>query len=100
MRCNSDTLRIPFCFAIEVVNWHITSVSVYPMSARRLQLLRAHSSNLAGLLSLIATFGMVSPVTAIVLEAENGTLTGNCHATTAVSGYSGTGYVTGFQSAN
>ncbi|HLZ54614.1 MAG TPA: CBM35 domain-containing protein, partial [Verrucomicrobiae bacterium] len=43
---------------------------------------------------------MVSPATAMVLEAENGTLTGNCHVTTAVSGYSGTGYVTGFQSAN
>ena len=70
------------------------------MSARRLPLLRAHASVLAGLLSLIATFGMVSPATAIVLEAENGTLTGNCHVTTAVSGYSGTGYVTGFQSTN
>lgn len=70
------------------------------MSARRHPLLRAHTFAFAGRLSLIATFGMVSPANAIVLEAENGTLTGNCHVTTAVSGYSGTGYVTGFQSSN
>src|ERR1043166_8519798 len=34
---------------------------------------------------------------AINLEAENGVLTPNLHVTTSVSGYSGAGYVTGFQ---
>jgi mannan endo-1,4-beta-mannosidase len=51
-------------------------------------------------LFLFATFFYLPSAAAIVLEAENGTLTGNCHVTTAVSGFSGTGYVTGFQSTN
>ena len=52
---------------------------------------------------LLVSFTILSSRTgsaAIVLEAENGTLTGVAHVTTAVSGYSGTGYVTGLQSAN
>ncbi len=36
----------------------------------------------------------------ITLEAENGTLTGNCRVANTVAGYSGAGYVTAFQNAN
>jgi mannan endo-1,4-beta-mannosidase len=36
----------------------------------------------------------------ILLEAESATLTGNAYVSTAAPGYSGTGYVTGLQSAN
>lgn len=70
------------------------------MSARCYPLFRARVLALTGLFSLIANFGILPTTAAIVLEAENGTFTGNCHVSTAVSGYSGTGYVTGFQSAN
>ncbi len=37
--------------------------------------------------------------TALLLEAENGTLTGNAYVSAAVRGYSGSGYVTGLQEA-
>jgi mannan endo-1,4-beta-mannosidase len=36
----------------------------------------------------------------ISLEAENGTLTGNTYVSTTAPGYSGTGYVTGFQTSS
>lgn len=49
-----------------------------------------------GLLAVLAVKATAAP---IVMEAENGTLTGNAYVSTAVSGYSGTGYVTGLQSA-
>lgn len=61
---------------------------------------RARAFACAVLLFLFETSGFLPPATAVVLEAENGMLTGNCHVSTAVSGYSGTGYVTGFQSTN
>ena len=53
-----------------------------------------------GLLAILAVAASEASAAPTVLEAENGTLTGNAHVSTAVSGYSGTGYVTGLQSAN
>ena len=58
------------------------------------------SAVVLALLTLLAG-GVTRAIAApIVLEAENGTLTGSAYVSTAVSGYSGTGYVTGLQSAN
>jgi mannan endo-1,4-beta-mannosidase len=51
-----------------------------------------------GLPVLLALAAVEASAAPIVLEAENGTLTGNAYVSTAVSGYSGTGYVTGLQS--
>ena len=53
-----------------------------------------------GLLTTLAFFCNGAGAQDIVLEAENGTLTGLAYVSTAVPGYSGTGYVTGLQSAN
>jgi mannan endo-1,4-beta-mannosidase len=53
-----------------------------------------------GLLAILAVAASEASAAPMVLEAENGTLTGNAYVSTAVSGYSGTGYVTGLQSAN
>jgi mannan endo-1,4-beta-mannosidase len=53
-----------------------------------------------GLLVVLAVAGIGAAAAPIVLEAENGTLTGNAYVSTAVSGYSGNGYVTGLQSPN
>ena len=94
------TCQIHFYFAFVFVTCHITSTSIYFMSPRRAPFSRTHAFALTGLLSLIATFGIVPSAMAIVLEAENATLTGLAHVTTAVSGYSGTGYVTSLQSTN
>ena len=53
-----------------------------------------------GLPVVLAVAAVEASAAPMVLEAENGTLTGNAYVSTAVSGYSGTGYVTGLQSAN
>ena len=53
-----------------------------------------------GLSALLAVGAIEAAAASMVLEAENGTLTGNAYVSTAVSGYSGTGYVTGLQSAS
>jgi mannan endo-1,4-beta-mannosidase len=53
-----------------------------------------------GLLAILAVAASEASAAPMVLEAENGILTGNAYVSTAVSGYSGTGYVTGLQSAN
>ena len=53
-----------------------------------------------GLLAVLAVAAVEASAAPMLLEAENGTLTGNAYVTTAVSGYSGTGYVTGLQSAS
>lgn len=55
---------------------------------------------LLSLLAALALFCIGACAQAIVLEAENATLTGLAYVTTAVPGYSGTGYVTGLQSTN
>ena len=52
-----------------------------------------------GLLAVLAVAAVEASAAPMLLEAENGTLTGNAYVSTAVSGYSGTGYVTGLQSA-
>ena len=51
-----------------------------------------------GLLAILAVAASRASAAPTVLEAENGTLTGNAYVSTAVSGYSGGGYVTGLQS--
>jgi mannan endo-1,4-beta-mannosidase len=51
-----------------------------------------------GLLALFAIAAGRAAAAPLALEAENGTLTGNAYVSTAVSGYSGSGYVTGLQS--
>ena len=48
----------------------------------------------------VAAFALKASAAPMVLEAENGTRTGSAYVSTAVSGYSGTGYVTGLQSAS
>jgi len=53
-----------------------------------------------GLMAVLAVAAVEASAAPKQLEAENGTLTGNAYVSTAVSGYSGTGYVTGLQSAN
>jgi len=65
------------------------------VSARRRRYVVA--LRLVAILAVAASEASAAPM---VLEAENGTLTGNAYVSTAVSGYSGTGYVTGLQSAN
>jgi mannan endo-1,4-beta-mannosidase len=60
---------------------------------------RRHGAAL-GLLAAFALAAIGAAAAPIVLEAENGTLTGNAYVSTAVSGYSGNGYVTGLQSTN
>ena len=53
-----------------------------------------------GLLAVLAVAAVETSAAPMLLEAENGNLTGNAYVSTAVSGYSGTGYVTGLQSAS
>jgi mannan endo-1,4-beta-mannosidase len=53
-----------------------------------------------GLFAALAVAAVGASAAPVLLEAENGTLTGNAYVSTAVSGYSGAGYVTGLQSAN
>jgi hypothetical protein len=49
------------------------------------------------LFSILTLLGSAS---AVVFEAENATLTGNLYVATAVPGFSGAGYVAGFQTTN
>ncbi len=70
------------------------------MSARRHPSFRARAFALAGLFSIFATFWTFPSAAAIVLEAENATLTGLAYVSTSASDYSGTGYVTGLQSSS
>ena len=60
---------------------------------------RPHGGTL-GLLAVLAVAAAGASAAPMVLEAEYGALTGNAYVSTAVSGYSGTGYVTGLQSAS
>src|SRR5664280_1429563 len=53
-----------------------------------------------GLLAVLAVAAVEASAAPMLLEAENGNLTGNAYVSTAISGYSGTGYVTGLQSAS
>jgi len=57
-----------------------------------------HCRRYVAALGLTAVLAVEASAAPMVLEAENGTLTGNAYVSTAVSGYSGTGYVTGLQS--
>lgn len=52
------------------------------------------------LAAVVSTAAPKLPAAGFSLEAENGTLQGNAYVSTAVPGYSGTGYVTGLQSAS
>ena len=52
------------------------------------------------MLAVLVAAAIEAAAASMRLEAENGTLTGNAYVSTAVSGYSGTGYVTGLQSAS
>lgn len=49
------------------------------------------------LLSILTLLGSAS---AVIFEAENAILTGNLYVATAVPGFSGSGYVAGFETAN
>lgn len=49
---------------------------------------------------LLSVLTLLGSAFAVVFEAENAILTGNLAVATAVPGFSGTGYVTGFQTAN
>ena len=64
---------------------------------------RGFASHGISLICLLTTLAICCPgvrAQSIFLEAENGTLAGLAYVTTAVPGYDGTGYVTGFESAN